>query len=172
MIAVVSLTHTPWYSSTRAVPGQQAPSGQLCQPWWMQRKGHGFLPDRYHCSLVELAGLKCPSYTKCQATACVFAMLEVLLLAAVPQELLSQVGGEYLAATAPDPTQVPSAAAGSWRLSAPAPGSPRRCPGSGSPPVLSTTLQDFAAHCAGTGAARHQSCPLQRLSTAQHFKSF
>lgn len=56
-------------------------------------KGHGFLLDRYHCCLVELAGLKCPSCTQSHVTACLFAVLEVLLLAATPQELLLQVGG-------------------------------------------------------------------------------
>lgn len=82
-------------------------------------KSRGFLPDRYHCSLVELAGLKCCSCTKSHATAGLFATLEVLQLAVIPQELPLQLWGGVLAATAPDSTQVPSAAAGPWWLSAP-----------------------------------------------------
>lgn len=38
--------------------------------------------------------------------------------------------------------------------------------------LLSTPLQDSAANCAGTGAAWHQNCSLQQLSTARHCKSF
>lgn len=121
----------------------------------MQRKGHGFLPDRYHCSLVELAGLKCPSCTKCHATACVFAMLAVLLLAAAPQELLSQVGGS---------TWLP------LLLTPPRSHQPLRAPGgSRLPPTLPRFRKPHCPVHHTTGfccpSCRHRSCSAPELPT-------
>lgn len=93
------------------------------------KKGHGFLTDRYDRSLVELAGVKCCSCTKSHATG---------------------VGG-FLAATAPNPIQVPSA----WQLSAPTLGSPSP----GSPSVHPTAGFCCRLH-------RHRSCSAPELLTS------
>lgn len=71
-----------------------------------------FLPDRYHSSLLEL---KCCSCKERHATARVGG---APACCHSPGASFTVVEG-FLAATVPDPTQVPSAAAGSWQLSAP-----------------------------------------------------
>lgn len=86
-----------------------------------------------------------------------FAVLAVLLLAAILQELLLQVGG------------------GSWLLLLLTPSRSHQLLEALSSPdvapvqesLLSTPLQDSAANCAGTGAAWHQNCSLQHCTTLQ-----
>lgn len=78
-------------------------------------------------------------------------------------------GGEYLAATAPDPTQVPSAAAGSWRLPAPPDAAPVQEAPLSCPPhyrILLPIVQ--APELLGTRAAHSSDSALHNTSKASN----
>lgn len=121
-------------------------------------KGHGFLPDRYHCSLVELAGLKRCSCTKSHTTTGLFACWKCSSLLPFPRSFFYRCGvGSWLPLLLTPPrSHQPLWAPGGSRLL-------RHCPSSGNPSAHPTT--EF---CCRLCRNRSYSAPELLTSATQH----